>query len=234
MILALMSFAPAVCHVISALLLMGFGLGEQEHARIRAGAGDAGGWLSERRRRAAEPGRTRIGWIGLGVMGASMCGHLRDAGYAVAATTRTRAKAEPLLARGVAWAATRRARSRSRATWSSCMVGFPRDVREVVHGERGALAGLRAGGVLRRHDDERAALAQELAEAARARGAFALDAPVSGGDVGAREARLSIMVGGDAAAVAAVHAVLRAPRPDDRPPGRPGRGPAREARQPDA
>lgn len=151
----------------------------------------------------AEPGRTRIGWIGLGVMGASMCAHLRDAGFEVAATTRTRAKAEPLLAKGVAWADTpRELAERSDLVFS--MVGFPHDVRAVMFGERGALAGLRRGGVLVDMTTSEPALAALLAEAARARGAFALDAPVSGGDVGAREARLSIMVGGDAAAFDAV------------------------------
>jgi 3-hydroxyisobutyrate dehydrogenase len=151
----------------------------------------------------AEPGRTRIGWIGLGVMGAPMCGHLQGAGYAARVTTRSRAKAAPLLARGAVWAETpREVAERSDVVFS--MVGFPRDVREIVLGERGALAGLRAGGVLVDMTTSQPALAVEIADAARARGAHALDAPVSGGDVGAREARLSIMVGGDADAFAAV------------------------------
>jgi 3-hydroxyisobutyrate dehydrogenase len=84
------------------------------------------------------------------------------------------------------------------------MVGFPRDVREVVLGDRGVLTGLRAGGILVDMTTSEPALAVELAAAARAREAWALDAPVSGGDVGAREARLSIMVGGDAEPFAAV------------------------------
>lgn len=151
----------------------------------------------------AEPGRTRIGWIGLGVMGAPLCGHLRAAGYAVTATTRSRAKAEPLRARGVAWADTpREVAERSDVVFT--LVGFPSEVREVVLGERGALAGLRAGAVLVDMTTSQPGLAAEISEAARARGAFAVDAPVSGGDVGAREARLSIMVGGDAVALEAV------------------------------
>jgi 3-hydroxyisobutyrate dehydrogenase len=155
----------------------------------------------------AEPGRTRVGWIGLGVMGASMCGHLREAGYAVTVTTRTRAKAEPLLARGAEWAASPRALAEKSDVVFS-MVGFPRDVREVVLGELGALAGMRAGGVLVDMTTSEPALAVEIAAAARGRGVHALDAPVSGGDVGAREARLSIMVGGDAAALDAVQPCL--------------------------
>ena len=163
--------------------------------------------MPERTPPRAEPGRTRIGWIGLGVMGASMCGHLRDAGYAITATTRSKAKADPLLARGVRWAETPRdVAEQSDVVFS--MVGYPRDVRDVVLGERGVLAGLRAGGVLVDMTTSQPALAVEIAEAARARGACALDAPVSGGDVGAREARLSIMVGGDEAAFAIAKPLL--------------------------
>jgi 3-hydroxyisobutyrate dehydrogenase len=88
------------------------------------------------------------------------------------------------------------------------MVGFPRDVREVALGENGVLAGLRAGGILVDMTTSEPALAVEIAAAARARGAWALDAPVSGGDVGAREARLSIMIGGDAEALAVVRPAL--------------------------
>lgn len=153
------------------------------------------------------PGETRIGWIGLGVMGRSLCGHLLDAGYAVTVHTRTREKAEPLLARGAGWAASPRdvAAASDRVF---CMVGFPRDVRAVVLGEQGALAGCREGAVLVDLTTSEPSLAVEIAAAARDRGVRALDAPVSGGDVGAREARLSIMVGGDAEALAAVRPCL--------------------------
>ena len=157
--------------------------------------------------RRAEPGVTRIGWIGLGVMGAPMCGHLRDAGYAVTATTRTRSKAEALLARGVRWADTPEAVARESDVCFT-LVGFPHELREAVLGPRGALAGLRPGSVLVDMTTSEPRLAAEIATAARARGVFALDAPVSGGDVGAREARLSIMVGGDAAALEAVRPCL--------------------------
>lgn len=151
----------------------------------------------------AEPGRTRIGWVGLGVMGAPLCGHLRDAGFEVTATTRTPAKADALRARGVRWAATpQEVGSRSDVVFT--LVGHPREVREVVLGERGVLAGLRPGGVVVDMTTSTPSLAVEIAEAARARGCFGLDAPVSGGDVGAREARLSIMLGGETAAVEAV------------------------------
>jgi 3-hydroxyisobutyrate dehydrogenase len=153
--------------------------------------------------RPARPGETRIGWIGLGVMGAPMCGHLIDAGYAATVTTRTRARAESLLSRGARWAEDPRAVAAASDVVFT-MVGFPSDVRAVVLGERGALAGCRPGAVLVDMTTSEPALAREIAAAAAERDVHALDAPVSGGDVGAREARLSIMLGGDAAVAAAL------------------------------
>jgi len=150
------------------------------------------------------PERTRIGWIGLGVMGAPMCAHLLDAGFATCVQTRSRAKAEPLLAKGAAWAATPRAVAEASDVIFT-MLGFPSEVRAAVLGEDGALPGCRAGAVLVDMSTSEPALAIQIAEAARARGVHSVDAPVSGGDVGAREARLSIMIGGDAEIVAALH-----------------------------
>jgi 3-hydroxyisobutyrate dehydrogenase len=142
-------------------------------------------------------GTTRIGWIGLGVMGAPMCGHLLRAGYAVRVHTRTRARAEPLLGAGAVWAEGPRAVAEASDVVFT-LVGHPRDVRDVVLGQRGALAGCRAGCVLVDMTTSEPSLAVEIAREAAALGVHALDAPVSGGDVGAREARLSIMIGGDA------------------------------------
>ncbi len=145
----------------------------------------------------ADANLARVGWIGTGVMGASMCGHLLAAGHPVCVFTRTRAKAEPLLARGARWAASpAEVAAASDVVFS--IVGFPADVRAVWLGTDGALAGLRAGALAIDMSTSDPALAREIAEAARARGSFALDAPVSGGDVGARAATLSIMVGGEA------------------------------------
>jgi len=149
----------------------------------------------------------KVGWIGLGVMGGSMCTHLLRAGYAMTVHTRTRTRAEPHIAAGAAWAESPRAVALASDVVFT-MVGFPRDVREVALGENGVLAGLRAGGILVDMTTSEPALAVEIAAAARARGAWALDAPVSGGDVGAREARLSIMIGGDAEALAVVRPAL--------------------------
>lgn len=146
---------------------------------------------------------TRIGWIGTGVMGAPMCGHLLDCGFAVTVFNRTRAKAEPLVARGAAWADTPcQVAQRSDVVFS--IVGYPDDVREVLLGPDGAVSGCRVGMVLVDMTTSRPALAIEIAEAAGARGVASVDAPVSGGDVGAREARLSIMIGGDRTVVDAL------------------------------
>ena len=90
------------------------------------------------------PGKTRIGWIGTGVMGASMCGHLISAGYSATVYSRTRQKSEALLARGAQWAETPEALARQSDVVFS-IVGYPADVREVLLGEHGALRGAEIG-----------------------------------------------------------------------------------------
>jgi 3-hydroxyisobutyrate dehydrogenase len=145
---------------------------------------------------ALTPDKARLAWIGLGVMGSSMCGRLMDAGYRVTVHNRTRAKAEPLLARGAEWADTPRAAA-AEADAAFSIVGFPADVRAVALGADGMLAGLRSGSVLVDMTTSEPALAVEIARAAAERDVAAVDAPVSGGDIGARNGTLSIMVGGD-------------------------------------
>ena len=156
---------------------------------------------------AVAPGRTRIGWIGCGVMGAPMCGHLLDAGYEVAVTTRTRARAEELLSRGASWCDTPAELTR-RSDLVLTIVGLPSDLRQVVLGPDGIASAARAGQLFVDMTTSEPSLAVELAATLGALGVDAIDAPVSGGDVGAREARLSIMVGGAAAAVARVRPCL--------------------------
>lgn len=153
------------------------------------------------------PTQSRIGWIGTGVMGAAMCGHLLQAGYPVTLSSRTKAKANPLLARGAIWAETPRAVAEG-STIIITMVGFPRDVREVYFGPEGILTGARPGSILIDMTTTEPALSREIAAAATAKGLEALDAPVSGGDVGARNATLSIMVGGRGATVEHVRPLL--------------------------
>lgn len=149
------------------------------------------------------PNEARIGWIGTGVMGSSMCGHLMDKGFPATVFNRTRSKAEPLLAKGAAWAdSPREVAEQSEVVFT--IVGFPHDVREVILGENGALAGCRKGSILVDMTTSEPSLAIEIADQAKARGVHSVDAPVSGGDIGAREARLSIMIGGDKEAVEAL------------------------------
>ncbi len=142
------------------------------------------------------PENTRLGWIGTGVMGASMCRHLIEAGYATTIFNRTRTKAEPLLALGATWADTPR-QVAEQADVVFSIVGYPADVREVVLGANGALAGCDLGAVLVEMTTSQPSLAVEIAEAAAAKNVVSIDAPVSGGDVGARNGTLSIMIGGD-------------------------------------
>ena len=149
-----------------------------------------------------------LGWIGTGVMGASMCAHFLAKGQRVTVFTRTRAKAQPLLERGASWADTpAEVAQRSQITFT--IVGYPADVRQVILGAEGVLAGCEPGKLIVDMTTSQPALAEEIAAAAEARGVAAIDAPVSGGDVGAREARLSIMVGGAEAAVEAVMPYLQ-------------------------
>jgi 3-hydroxyisobutyrate dehydrogenase len=155
------------------------------------------------------PDRTRVGWIGTGVMGASMVGHLMTAGYAATVYNRTKTKAEPLLARGAKWGDTpNQVAEQSDVVFA--IVGYPRDVREVFLGQQGALGGAKSGTILVDMTTSEPSLAVEIHAAAKAKGIFSVDAPVSGGDVGAKNAALSIMVGGDKEAVDALQPAFSA------------------------
>lgn len=149
------------------------------------------------------PGKTRLGWIGTGVMGRSMCGHLLAAGFSATVYNRSREKANDLLAKGATWAdSPKEVAEQSDVIFT--IVGFPSDVREVTLGSEGSLAGAKSGAVLVDMTTSEPSLAVEIYNAANAKGVYAVDAPVSGGDIGAREARLSIMLGGDQEVVAAL------------------------------
>lgn len=139
---------------------------------------------------------TTVGFVGLGVMGHSMAGHILDAGYGLLVYTRSRSKADDLLARGAVWMDSPRALA-GESNVVITIVGYPKDVEEVYFGDHGLLAGVRKGATLIDMTTSSPALAVRIADAAKERGASALDAPVSGGDKGAREATLAIMVGGE-------------------------------------
>ncbi|HXT57562.1 MAG TPA: NAD(P)-dependent oxidoreductase [Pirellulales bacterium] len=149
------------------------------------------------------PGKTRLGWIGTGVMGSSMCGHLIDKGFAMTVYNRTRSRTGPLLAKGARWADSPKAVAEA-ADVVFTIVGYPSDVREITLGAGGTLAGAKAGAVLVDMTTSEPKLAEEIAAAAAAKSVHSVDAPVSGGDIGAREARLSIMIGGEAEVVDAL------------------------------
>ena len=155
----------------------------------------------------AQPGKTRIGWIGTGVMGRWMCQHAITRGYAATVYNRSKDKLQPLLEAGAKAAESPRAVA-AQADVVFAIVGFPKDVREVFLGPAGALAGSKPGTILVDMTTSEPSLAKEISEAAKGKGVHALDAPVSGGDVGAKNAALSIMIGGDKEVVAAVQPVF--------------------------
>jgi 3-hydroxyisobutyrate dehydrogenase len=155
----------------------------------------------------AQPGKTRIGWIGTGVMGRWMCQHAMAKGYAATVYNRSKDKLQPLLDLG-AKAADSPKQVAANADVVFAIVGFPKDVREVFLGPDGALAGSKPGAILVDMTTSDPSLSKEIYEAAKAKGVYALDAPVSGGDVGAKNAALSVMIGGDKEVVAAVQPVF--------------------------
>ncbi len=153
------------------------------------------------------PQTAKIGWIGTGVMGAAMCSHLLMAGYSVTVHTRTRARAKALFEMGADWAESPAAVARC-SDLVITMVGFPKDVRAVFLGPDGLLAHLRQGSVVVDMTTSEPTLAREIYFQASAVDIASLDAPVSGGDVGAKDASLSIMVGGNTEVFKLVHPVF--------------------------
>lgn len=139
---------------------------------------------------------SHIGFIGTGVMGKSMAGHLQRAGYPLHVYTRTKSRAQALVDNGAVW------HDSVADLASACdvvitIVGFPADVEEVYLGDAGIIANVKAGSSIIDMTTSRPDLAVQIYQAAKERGVASLDAPVSGGDRGAREAILTIMVGGD-------------------------------------
>lgn len=150
---------------------------------------------------------TRVAFIGTGVMGSSMASHLLDSGYPLTVHNRTRAKAEPLLSRGAAWADSPGAAAAG-ADVVITIVGYPADVEQVYLGSGGVVERAREGALLIDMTTSAPELAERIFAASAARGLEAVDAPVSGGDVGARNATLTIMVGGAPAGAARAEPVL--------------------------
>jgi 3-hydroxyisobutyrate dehydrogenase len=141
----------------------------------------------------------RIAFIGLGIMGLPMAGHLLSAGHQLTISTRTKSKAQSLLDRGATWAATPKDAAKPADVVFTCLPDTP-DVREVLLGDHGVIRSAHRGQVIVDHSTISPKATREMAAALAEKGAALLDAPVSGGDVGAKNATLAIMVGGDKAA----------------------------------
>src|SRR5262245_17568729 len=151
----------------------------------------------------AQPGTTKVGWIGTGVMGRWMCQHVMSKGYTATVYNRSREKAQPLIDAGARFADSPKAVA-EQSDVVFAIVGFPPDVREVFLGPNGVIAGSKTGNILVDMTTSEPSLAVEIEAAVKKKGLYALDAPVSGGDVGAKNAALSIMIGGDKDVVDAV------------------------------
>ncbi len=148
-----------------------------------------------------------IGFIGLGVMGKSMAANLLKAGFEVFVYTRTKDKASELLSQGAKWASAPKEIAQ-KANVIISMVGYPSDVEEIYLGENGLIENGKQGTHLIDMTTSTPSLAVKIAEEAKKRGMESLDAPVSGGDIGARDAKLTIMVGGSSEAFEAVRPIF--------------------------
>ncbi|MED3661923.1 NAD(P)-dependent oxidoreductase [Ureibacillus terrenus] len=140
--------------------------------------------------------KEKIAFIGTGVMGSGIVKHLLNAGFEVTVYNRTKAKANPLLELGAEWADTPALAAENQDIIFT-MVGFPKDVEEVYFGDKGIFKTAKENSVVIDMTTSKPSLAKKIYETAKEKGIKSLDAPVSGGDIGARNGTLSIMVGGD-------------------------------------
>lgn len=138
----------------------------------------------------------KIGWIGTGVMGKSMCNHLIDAGHELAVYNRTKEKADVLISKGAKWFPNPKQVAQN-SDLIFTIVGFPKDVEEVYMGENGILNGVKSGDIIIDMTTSEPSLAKRIYEEAKKQEVSSIDAPVSGGDVGAKKGTLAIMAGGD-------------------------------------
>lgn len=155
------------------------------------------------------PKETRIGWIGTGVMGLSMCRHVMEKGFNVVVYNRRWEKAQPLIDRGASWADSPSTLA-PQCDIIFTIVGFPSDVSQVYFGSTGLIENAKPGTILVDMTTTEPGLSRRIYEAAKERGIYAVDAPVSGGDLGAKNATLSIMVGGERDAVDSIRPLLEA------------------------
>jgi 3-hydroxyisobutyrate dehydrogenase len=138
----------------------------------------------------------KIGWIGTGVMGKSMCAHILNAGYQIFVYNRTKEKAKELINMGAIWCSNpKEVAEKSNIVFT--IVGFPNDVEEVYLGENGILKSIKSGSIVVDMTTSEPSLAQKIYSEAKTIGVSSLDAPVSGGDIGAKNGKLAIMIGGE-------------------------------------
>ncbi len=138
----------------------------------------------------------RVGWIGTGVMGKSMCAHILKAGYNISVYNRTKEKAKELIDMGAIWCSNpKEVAEKSDIVFT--IVGFPHDVEDVYLGDNGVLKAIKKGSIIVDMTTSEPSLAQRVYEEAKKIGVSSIDAPVSGGDVGAKNGTLAIMAGGD-------------------------------------
>jgi 3-hydroxyisobutyrate dehydrogenase len=150
----------------------------------------------------------RLAFIGLGIMGGPMAGHLLAAGHPLVVNTRTQTRADGLLARGATWAPFPADAADDADVIFLCLPDTP-DVEAVLLGDHGVIHGAKRGAIVVDHSTISPAATRDMAANLAARDVILLDAPISGGDVGAKNATLSIMVGGDAQGFATVEPLLR-------------------------
>lgn len=140
--------------------------------------------------------KQKVGWIGTGVMGKSMCSHIIKAGYDVSVYNRTKKKTEDLIKIGAKWLSNPKEVAEN-SDIIFTIVGYPKDVEEVYFGEKGIMKSIKPRSIIVDMTTSEPTLAQRIYQQAKKIQCFSIDAPVSGGDVGAREGTLAIMVGGD-------------------------------------
>lgn len=138
----------------------------------------------------------KIGFVGTGIMGSAMAGHLMDAGFEVSVYNRTKSKAQPLINRGAHWCETVGECAKDKDVIIS-IVGYPKDVEQIYLSEGGIIDSAKSGAYLIDMTTSSPALAEKIFSVAKSRGLHAVDAPVTGGDVGAKNATLAILVGGE-------------------------------------
>ncbi len=166
---------------------------------------------------------SKIAFIGLGVMGRGMALNLMAAGFSLSVYTRTKSSAQEVLDAGGKWCDTPQEAVRGSSAVIT-IVGYPQDVEDLYLGEGGILAGTVAGAIVIDMTTSSPQLAEKIAAAAKEKGIYALDAPVSGGDIGAKNGTLSIMVGGEEAAFTAAKPLFEAMGKNIVYHGKPGSG----------